>query len=249
MGRLSGKVVIITGAAMGQGAEEAKLFANEGAQIVATDLQTEALEAVVKEITDNGGEAIAVKHNVASEEDWANVVAQAIQHFGKINVLVNNAGITTDKNLENFDLGSWNKIIEINLTGSVLGMKLVAPEMKKVGGGSIVNISSVAGLVAMSRTNGYSASKGALTLVSKTAAVELAADKIRVNSVHPGVIMTPMVAAAVTEKMMAGLKMMTPLPRMGEPKDIAYGVLYLASDESSFVTGSELVIDGGWTAQ
>ncbi|GIP22582.1 hypothetical protein J22TS3_28570 [Paenibacillus sp. J22TS3] len=160
MGRLADKVVIITGAAMGQGAEEARMFAKEGAKIVATDLQIDQLHAVVQEIKDNGGEAIAVKHNVASEEDWKNVVAQAVEHFGRVNVLVNNAGITTAQGFDQFDMAGWNKILEINLTGTMLGMQAVVPEMRKLGSGSIVNISSVAGLVAMSGTNGYSASKG-----------------------------------------------------------------------------------------
>ncbi|WP_068615436.1 SDR family NAD(P)-dependent oxidoreductase [Paenibacillus tuaregi] len=249
MGRLADKVVIITGAAMGQGAEEARMFAKEGAKIVATDLQIDQLHAIVQEIKDNGGEAIGVKHNVASEEDWKNVVAQAVEHFGRVNVLVNNAGITTAQGFDQFDMAGWNKILEINLTGTMLGMQAVVPEMRKLGSGSIVNISSIAGLVAMSGTNGYSASKGAVTLISKTAAMELAKDSIRVNSVHPGVIMTPMVEKAVTEEAMKGLKAGTLLPRMGRPEDIAYGVLYLASDESAFVTGTQLVIDGGWTAR
>lgn len=247
--RLDGKVVIITGAAMGQGAAEARLFAEEGARVVATDLQAGPLEALVAEIKQAGGEAIAVHHNVTSEDDWKLVLDKAVESFGKVDVLVNNAGVSTDAGLSQFTLEEWNKVLNINLTGCVLGMKYVLPEMKKAGGGSIINISSIAGIVALNYTNGYTASKGALRALSKAAAVELAKDSIRVNSVHPGIIETPMIQQALD----AGARQMfeagTPLPRLGKPEDIAYGVMYLASDESSFVTGTELIIDGGWTAR
>lgn len=249
MNRLAGKVVIITGAAMGQGAAEAKMYAQEGASIVATDMQEALLQEVVGEITSAGGKAIAVKHDVASDADWKNVVEKAVQAFGKVDVLVNNAGVSTDKKLDQFDLEHWNKVLNINLTGCIVGMKYVVPEMKKVGGGSIIHISSIAGLVALNYTNAYTASKGALRALAKASAVELAPDNIRVNSVHPGIIVTPMIQEALDQGAQQMFEMGTPLPRLGKPEDIAYGVLFLASDESSFVTGTEMVIDGGWTAQ
>ncbi|MVP01467.1 glucose 1-dehydrogenase [Paenibacillus lutrae] len=249
MGRLQDKVVIITGAAMGQGAAEAKLFAREGAKVVATDLQEAQLEQVVQEIISQGGQAIAVKHNVASEDDWKNVAAQAAEHFGKIDVLVNNAGVSTDSTLETFTVEEWNKVLSINLTGCIVGMKYVVPEMKKAGGGSVIHISSIAGIVALNYTNAYTAAKGALRSLAKASAIELAPHKIRVNSVHPGIIVTPMIQEALDNGAGQMFEMGTPLPRLGQPEDIAYGVLYLASDESSFVTGTELIIDGGWTAR
>lgn len=249
MNRLAGKVVIITGAAMGQGAAEAKMFAQEGASIVATDMQEAKLQEVVGEITSAGGKAIAVKHDVASDSDWKNVVEKAVQAFGKVDVLVNNAGVSTDKKLDQFDLEHWNKVLNINLTGCIIGMKYVVPEMKKVGGGSIIHISSIAGLVALNYTNAYTASKGALRSLAKASAVELAPDNIRVNSVHPGIIVTPMIQEALDQGAQQMFEMGTPLPRLGRPEDIAYGVLFLASDESGFVTGTEMMIDGGWTAQ
>ncbi|WP_068777563.1 SDR family NAD(P)-dependent oxidoreductase [Paenibacillus sp. FJAT-26967] len=249
MGRLEDKVVIITGAAMGQGAAEAKLFAKEGAKVVATDLQEAQLDQVVQEITRQGGQAIAVKHNVASEEDWKNVAAQAVKHFGKIDVLVNNAGVSTDTTLDTFTIEEWNKVLSINLTGCIVGMKYVVPEMKKAGGGSVIHISSIAGIVALNYTNAYTAAKGALRSLAKASAIELAPHKIRVNSVHPGIIVTPMIQEALDNGAGQMFEMGTPLPRLGQPEDIAYGVLYLASDEASFVTGTELIIDGGWTAR
>ncbi|MEC0245099.1 glucose 1-dehydrogenase [Paenibacillus chitinolyticus] len=249
MGRLQDKVVIITGAAMGQGETEAKLFAAEGARVVATDLQEEQLNRVVDEIRRAGGQAIGLKHNVALEEDWKRVVGKAVEQFGKVDVLVNNAGISTDSTLDTFTIENWDKVMSINLTGCVIGMKYVVPEMRKAGGGSIVNISSIAGIVALNFTNGYTAAKGALRSLSKASAVELAPDKIRVNSVHPGIIVTPMIQEALDQGAGHMFEAGTPLPRLGKPEDIAYGVLYLASDESSFVTGTELIIDGGWTAR
>ncbi|EGL16434.1 MULTISPECIES: glucose 1-dehydrogenase [unclassified Paenibacillus] len=249
MGRLEDKVVIITGAAMGQGETEAKLFAAEGARVVATDLQEEPLNRGVDEIRRAGGQAIGLKHNVASEEDWKRVVRKAVEQFGKVDVLVNNAGISTDSTLDTFTIENWDKVMSINLTGCVIGMKYAVPEMRKAGGGSIVNISSIAGIVALNFTNGYTAAKGALRSLSKASAVELAPDKIRVNSVHPGIIVTPMIQEALDQGAGHMFEAGTPLPRLGKPEDIAYGVLYLASDESSFVTGTELIIDGGWTAR
>jgi NAD(P)-dependent dehydrogenase (short-subunit alcohol dehydrogenase family) len=249
VGRLTGKVAIITGAAMGQGEIEARLFAKEGAKVVATDLQVAQLDRVINEINNSGGQAIGLKHNAASDEDWIKVVETAVETFGKVDILINNAGISTDRTLETFSIEDWNKVLSVNLTGCVIGMKYVVPEMKKSGGGAIINISSIAGIVGLNYTNGYTASKGALRALSKAAALELAKDNIRVNSVHPGIIVTPMIQDALESGAQEMFEMGTPLPRLGKPEDIAYGVLYLASDESSFVTGTELIIDGGWTAR
>ncbi|WP_066073134.1 SDR family NAD(P)-dependent oxidoreductase [Neobacillus soli] len=245
--RLDGKVAIITGAANGMGAAEAKFFAKEGAKIVATDLNEEKLNEVVSEIKAAGGEAVAIKQNVTSEEEWKNVVAKTVELYGKVDVLVNNAGVAINKTIANMEMDEWNFVMDINLNGCVLGMKYCIPEMQKAGGGSVINISSIGGIVGMAGTSPYTAAKGALRSLSKSAAVEYAKDKIRVNSVHPGIIVTPMTAPTM-EAAMPYYEAHTQLPYMGEPEDVAYGVLFLASDESKFVTGAELVIDGGWIA-
>nr|WP_144923715.1 glucose 1-dehydrogenase [Paenibacillus bovis] len=253
MGRLSGKVAIITGAASGQGAEEAKLFAKEGANVVATDLQAEKLNEVVKEIVANGGDALAIEHNVTDEEQWGNVVKETVNKYGKIDILVNNAGIGGAEGfgeIDTVDLNSWNKFMTVNATGNFLGIKAVVPEMRKVGQGSIVNISSMAGLVGGAAGVHYTASKGATRLLTKGAAVELGPDKIRVNSVHPGFINTPMVSVVTEDKEMTeGVLKDIPIGYIGEPVDVAYLVLFLASDEARFITGAEIAIDGGQTAK
>lgn len=247
MGRLTGKVAIITGAALGMGASEAKLFAYEGAKVVATDIQDDLLKEVISEIKANGGDAIGLKHNVTSEEEWKNVIQEAINHYGKVDVLVNNAGVASPKTMTQMEMDEWNKVMDINLNGCVLGMKYVIPEMQKAGGGSLINISSIGGIVGMAGSSPYTAAKGALRSLSKSAAVEYGKDKIRVNSVHPGIIETPMTADSF-EQALPFYQTFTQLPYFGKPEDVAYGVLFLASDESRFMTGSELVIDGGWTA-
>ncbi|MBN6885685.1 NAD(P)-dependent dehydrogenase (short-subunit alcohol dehydrogenase family) [Cytobacillus horneckiae] len=249
MGRLNGKVAIITGAEMGMGASEAMLFAKEGAKVIATDVQMEHLNKVVEEIKENGGEAVAIKHDVTSEAEWKAIIAEAVKLYGKVDVLVNNAGVSSPKTIANMEMDEWNKIMDIDLNGCVIGMKYVIPEMKKAGGGSIINISSIGGIVGMAGTSPYTAAKGALRVLSKSAAVEYGKDKIRVNSVHPGIIVTPMTGPTMVEGGATPYyKTYTQLPYFGEPEDVAYGVVFLASDESRFVTGSELVIDGGWTA-
>lgn len=247
MGRLENKVAIITGAASGQGAEEARLFAKEGAKVIATDVQFEMLQAVVKEITENGGEAVAVKHNVTSAEDWKAVVETAVKEFGKVDILVNNAGITgmITQTIEDLDEATWDRILAINTKGPYLGIKAVIPEMKKAGGGSIVNISSLSGINGVGNA-AYNSSKGGIRLLTKNVALDYGKHNIRANSVHPGTIDTPMIEMftgnkEVREMTLAGI----PLNVLGDPSDIAYGVLYLASDESKFVTGTELIIDGG----
>ncbi|EQB37027.1 MULTISPECIES: SDR family NAD(P)-dependent oxidoreductase [Virgibacillus] len=247
MGRLENKVAIITGAANGMGAMEAKLFAEEGAKVVATDIQTEAVEKIVNEIKENGGDAIAFKHNVTSEDEWKQIIAASINAYGKIDILINNAGVSSPDTIATMEMVDWNKVMDINLNGCVIGMKYVIPEMQKAGGGSVINISSIGGIVGMAGTSPYTAAKGALRSLSKSAAVDYAKDHIRVNSLHPGIIETPMTAPSMKDAMQY-YQTFTQLPYLGKPEDVAYGALFLASDESRFMTGAELVIDGGWTA-
>ncbi|MWV43203.1 glucose 1-dehydrogenase [Paenibacillus sp. HJL G12] len=247
MGRLTGKVAIITGAANGMGAAEAKLFASEGAKVVATDLNENVLNEVIQEITNNGGEAIGLKQNVASEEEWKHVVEETVKQYGKVDILVNNAGVSSTMTIANLEMEQWNKVLDINLNGCMLGMKYAIPEMQKNGSGSVINISSIGGIVGMAGSSAYTAAKGALRSISKAAAVEFSKESIRVNSVHPGIIETPMTAPSFKDAT-PFYKTFTQLPYFGKPEDVAYGVLFLASDESRFMTGAELVIDGGWTA-
>ncbi|MCA1024479.1 glucose 1-dehydrogenase [Cytobacillus kochii] len=248
MGRLSGKVAIITGAANGQGAAEARLFAKEGAKVVATDMQFELLEKVVAEINAELGEvAIAVKHNVADEPNWIEVVKTAVEKFGQVDILINNAGITGKGLLpiEELDAEEWNKVMNINALGNVYGIKHVVPEMKKLGKGSIVNISSLSGITGMGGMSAYTASKGATRLFTKGAAKDLGPFNIRVNSVHPGYINTPMIQEALEkEEYRAHFLSQVPLGFIGEPDDVAYAVLFLASDEARFISGTEMIIDG-----
>ena len=247
MGRLENKVAIITGAASGQGAEEARLFAKEGAKVVATDVQVELLEKVVAEIKQSGGEALAIKHDVSSAEEWQKVVEQTVVTFGQVNILVNNAGITgmITQPIEETDENTWNKIFDINAKGPFYGIKAVIPEMKKAGGGSIVNISSLSGIYGIGNA-AYNGSKGALRSMTKNVALDYAKHNIRVNSVHPGAIETPMISGFTSDPSAREFALaQIPINKLGQPSDIAYGVLYFASDESGFVTGTELVIDGG----
>jgi cyclopentanol dehydrogenase len=250
MNRLLGKVAIITGAAGGQGATEAKLFASEGAKVVLTDISEELLQKTTTEIKELGGDVLGLVQDVSSEQGWKDVVHQTIEYFGKLNILINNAGIFTHKGIEDTTLELWEKVQKINSQSAFLGIKHAVPEMRKAGGGSIINISSIHGIVGSGGCAAYHASKGAVRLLTKTAALEYAKDHIRVNSIHPGVIQTPMTETSFSnEKALKYFHRMTPWPRLGKPEDIAYGALYLASDDSSFVTGTELVIDGGYTAQ
>lgn len=245
--RLKDKVAIITGAANGMGAAEARLFAKEGAKVVATDLNEDKLTKLVAEIKAAGGEITAFKQNVTSEEGWKSLIKTTLEKYGKVDVLVNNAGVAINKNFSNMEMDEWNRVMDVNLNGCVLGMKYAIPEMQKAGGGSVINISSIGGIVGMAGSSPYTAAKGALRALSKSAAVEYGKDKIRVNSVHPGIIVTPMTASTMKDAM-PYYEMHTQLPYMGEPEDVAHGVVFLASDESRFMTGAELVIDGGWTA-
>jgi NAD(P)-dependent dehydrogenase (short-subunit alcohol dehydrogenase family) len=249
--RLAGKVALISGGARGMGAVEGRLFAREGARVVLGDVLDDEGRAVEAEIRAAGGSAVYVRLDVTREADWAAAVDTAIGHFGKLDVLVNNAGIGGGGRIEDTTLEAWHRTMEINATGVFLGTKAAIPAMRAAGGGSIVNISSQLGLVGLEVSSPqYQASKGAVRLLTKTTAVQYAKDKIRANSVHPGPIVTPMTEPGrANPERYAFMVSRIPLGRYGEPDEVAYGVLYLASDESSFVTGSELVIDGGWTAQ
>ncbi|MGE7842802.1 glucose 1-dehydrogenase [Lysinibacillus sp. NPDC093712] len=244
MSRLAGKVAIITGAAQGMGAAHAKLFVENGAKVILTDLNEEKGNAFAAELGEN---AIFVKQNVTSEEDWATVIAKAEEAFGPVNVLVNNAGITMAKNMLEVTLEEYRRIVDINQVSVFLGMKTVAGSMAKTGGGSIVNISSMNGLVA--GAIGYTDTKFAVRGMTKAAAINLAPMGIRVNSVHPGVIATPMVVQADTKAAVEEFSKHIPLKRVAQPEEVSNMVLFLASDDSSYSTGSEFVIDGGLTAQ
>ena len=251
MGRLDGKVAIISGGARGQGAAEARIFAREGAKVVIGDLLDAEGTRVAAEISESGGDALYVHLDVTQEEDWRSAVEAAVSSFGKLDILVNNAGIWRRGRVEDTTVEDWDMIMDVNAKGVFLGTKLAIPEMRKAGGGSIINISSTAGLVGGPRSSAYTASKGAVRLFTKATAVQYAREGIRANSVHPGPIDTPMIQQVWQgeEQSREAALARTPLGRIGTPEDIAYGVLFLASDESSFMTGSELVIDGGSTAQ
>jgi cyclopentanol dehydrogenase len=244
--RLQDKVAIITGSADGIGKETAILFAKHGAKVVVTDINEEKLHLTSQIINENGGYAIAINHDVSREEDWEKVISITEKELGCLDILMNNAGIGTRLTLAETSLEAFEKVQSINTVGVFLGMKHGANTMKKSGKGSIINISSMYGIVGSPGNTAYHASKGAVRLMTKSAALELAKDFIRVNSIHPGVIETNMSGARNGEH---PLKDKTPWPHLGEPIDIAYGALFLASNESRFVTGSELVIDGGYIAQ
>jgi NAD(P)-dependent dehydrogenase (short-subunit alcohol dehydrogenase family) len=249
--RLAGKVALISGGARGMGAEEGRLFAREGARVVLGDVLDAEGKAVEGQIRGAGGEATYLHLDVTSESDWEAAVATAERLYGKLDVLVNNAGIGGGSRIEQTTVDEWDRMMAVNAKGVFLGTRAAIPAMRRAGGGSIINISSQLGLVGTDNSSPqYQASKGAVRILTKATAIQYAKDRIRANSVHPGPIVTPMTerrrADPETYKLMLSR---IPLGRYGEPEDVAMGVLYLAADESSFVTGSELVIDGGWTAQ
>ncbi len=249
MGRLQGKVAIISGGARGLGADEAKLFVEEGASVVFGDILDEEGRKLEAEINESGGTAQYIHLDVTKEHDWENAVTKAVSTYGKLDILVNNAGILIMKGLEETESSDWDDIQEVNSKGVFLGTKAVISAMRNAGGGSIINISSVAGLIG-SRFTAYGASKGAVRLLSKSTAVQYGPEGIRCNSVHPGIIETNMTERLIgtSEARQAQLDR-TPLNIIATSRDVSFGVLYLASDESRYVTGSELVIDGGITAR
>ena len=249
MGRLDGKVAIISGGARGQGEVEAKLFVQEGAKVVFGDILDEEGKQVEAAIRQAGGAATYVHLDVTQEADWQQAVAAAVSTYGKLDILVNNAGILRRDSIEETTKELWDTILAVNATGVFLGTKYAIPAMRKAGGGSIVNISSISGMVALGGP-AYNASKGAVRVFTKVTAVHHADDNIRCNSIHPGPVRTPMTESTYSDPEMLERRLRDmPLGRLGTSEDIAYGVLYLASDEAAYVTGAELVIDGGYTAQ
>ena len=268
MGRLDGKVALISGGARGQGAAEARMFASEGACVVFGDILDDDGRMVEAEIRELGSQATYVHLDVTSEADWAAAVNRAVSEYGKLDVLVNNAGIVLGRTIEEMTVEEWDRLFDVNAKGVFLGTRASLGAMRDAGGGSIVNISSTAGLVGNDyNLAGYSSTKGAVRLFTASTkgavrlftkstyaggiAIQHARDGIRCNSVHPGPIDTPMLVesrrgrGALTDEQQ---RQRTPLGRIGRPEDIAFAVIYLASDESSFVTGSEVVVDGGRTA-
>ncbi|KWR70332.1 3-alpha-hydroxysteroid dehydrogenase [Arthrobacter sp. W1] len=237
---LNGKVAIVTGAAGGQGAADARLLVERGAKVVLTDFNAELGEETAAALGEN---AIFVKHDVSSEEDWAKVIETTIATFGQINALVNNAGILKMEPLESSSAQTINKLLAVNVRSVYLGMMAVVPALKKAGGGSIVNISSLAGMSGQANAVAYSGSKWAVRGMTKSAALELGQYGIRVNSVHPGTIATPMTAGMLRAPIDAAFPLAA-MNRVGTPDDIAPAVAFLISDESTYISGADLVIDG-----
>jgi NAD(P)-dependent dehydrogenase (short-subunit alcohol dehydrogenase family) len=268
MGRVQGKIALVTGAASGIGRACATLLAREGATVIATDVQDDAGRDVAAKIKQAGGDAIYLHHDVASEDAWGSIIGEIKQRFGKLHVLVNNAGIAIPGLVTEMSLADWRRQQSVNLDGVFLGVKHGLPLMRASGGGSIVNISSLAGLKGSPMLTGYCATKGGVRLFTKAVAMECAAarDHVRVNSVHPGIIETaiwsgiagggsgngmalPSKAGANMPDLDALSAVAVPTGEKGVPEDIAAGVLYLASDDSRYVTGTELVIDGGMSTR
>ena len=253
MGRVTGKVAMITGAGMGLGRATAVMLAAEGASIVATDISPQAGEETVALIATQGGEAVFHQHDVADADAWQAVLARTDERFGRLDVLVNNAGIAIAKNIEETTIDEWRRTMAINADGVFFGCKYSVPLLRKSKGGSIINLSSIDGIIGEAELAAYCASKGAVRTLTKAVAAHCAAQRygIRCNSIHPGYIWTPQ-----TENYLRDLGKLEqerkkalsrhPIGFLGEPNDIAYMVLYLASDESKFVTGAEMVVDGGY---
>ena len=255
--RLQGKVALITGAAtgvqgelMGFGGATAWLFAREGAKVVATDINEEMGVKVVSQIRESGGDALFLRHDVTKEQDWIDAVQTTVSTYGKLDILVNNAGKGSPSNVEDTTLEEWDEHMDLHAKAAFLGTRQAIPEMRKAGGGSIVNVSSIYGVVGSYGSAAYTAAKAAVRGLTKATAVQYGKDKIRVNTVHPGYMLTPMTAKANADPARRQYWLdCTPIGKIGTADDIAYGILYLASDESSFVTGTELMIDGGMTAR
>ena len=248
--RLEGKVALITGAAHGMGAEEARLFAREGAKVAIADIREEDARKVEAEIAEAGGDAMVIMLDVTQEDQWESSVAAVVARFGKLDILVNNAGISGSGETDHQSTEAWDRLMDINAKSVFLGMKHAIPEMEKAGGGAIVNISSISGFVGQEAVHpGYNASKGAVRLVTKAAAVQHSKSGIRVNSVHPG-IMPPMLTSFQRgDANREALVQAVPMGREGQPIEVANAVLFLASDEASYITGTELLVDGGFTAR
>ena len=249
MDRLKGKVALISGGARGQGAAEARLFAGEGARVIIGDVLDDLCKKTADEINSkSGGKAVVALHlDVTRAADWRAAVDACERQFGGLDVLVNNAGIANVKGIEETSEEEWDSIVNINQKGVWLGMKAAVPAMRRRGGGSIINISSIFGIIGSAGSAAYHGTKGAVRLLTKAAAVQYAPDKIRVNSVHPGVILTPMIDVVPREELQPIIDL-APMKRGAQPEEVGWCVVFLATDEASFVTGAELVVDGGYTA-
>lgn len=249
MNRMQGKVVVVTGAAKGMGRSHALLMASEGARLVVADVDEVGVAAVVRDISDAGGTAMAVTLNVTDENQWVQVVERVVQAWGGIDVLVNNAGIIIYKEVIDTPLDEWRRVMDINATGAFLGCRAVGAAMKRQGHGAIVNVSSVLSQVGAPGVAAYQASKGAVTSLTKSAAVEFASFGVRVNAVHPGLVETPMIADFLGQpEAIDALLGPTLIRRLARPEEISQAVLLLASDESSYMTGTSLMVDGGFSA-
>ena len=251
MGRLENKVALISGGSRGMGAAEAKMFAAEGAHVVIADILEDEGRKTASKIAETGARCLFTNLDVLKASDWESAISTVTSAFGKLDILVNNAGVTSRMMLLETSEPEWDRVMDINTKGTFLGIKTAIPAMRYSGGGSIVNISSQMGLVGADYISPqYQASKGAVRILTKSVAIQYASDNIRCNSIHPAPIETDMTAdirddADSFQDMLRRI----PMGRYGKPEEVAYAVLYLASDESSFVTGSEVVVDGGWTAQ
>ena len=248
--RLNNKAVLISGGSRGMGSVEAKLFCSEGASVIIGDILEDEGRKIEAEINESGGVCIFVRLDVTSEEDWDSAVNLAVERFGKLDILINNAGIFPMESIEDTTVESWDRVMDVNAKGVFLGTKAAIPAMRTSGGGSIINLSSIAGLVGSAYSASYNATKGAVRLLTKSTAIQYAKDGIRANSIHPGLVDTLMASELLSDPDLQVKRLAsTPMGRTGTAEEIAYGALFLASDESSFMTGSELVIDGGFTAQ
>ena len=251
--RLAGKVALISGASGGLGAAQARMMAAEGAKVFLGDLTVEGdefrvpLATLCEVIASEGGEAEYMQHDVTSESSWSEFVAAAEKIFGKVNVLSNNAGIYLHKSLVEHSVEDFQRIVNVNQLGVLLGMKTVVPAMDRAGGGSIINFASIYGIAGAGTSTAYQSTKGAVRLMTKSAAIELVGKNIRVNSLCPGMFDTNLFETSVPKEAWEPLISLVPMKRFGRPEEIAYGAVFLASDESSFMTGADLVIDGGYT--
>jgi cyclopentanol dehydrogenase len=249
MKRVKGKVAIVTGAASSMGRSHAVELVREGAQVVLTDVRAEPGQAAAREIVNGGGTAMFLPLDVCSADQWQTVVAETIDAYGKLDVLVNNAGVYIYSNAADMTVEQWDFVLAVNAKGTFLGCRAAIPAMKAAGGGSIINVSSNFGLIGRAGFSAYCASKGAVRLFTKAIAAELAVDKIRANSLHPGLVATEMTRdLIVNQESIDRLLGPAPVRRVGQPVEISSMVVYLASDESSFMTGSEIVVDGGYSA-
>lgn len=250
MKRLEGRVAMITGAASGIGKATAERLSAEGAAVVVTDIQVQAGEMTVQEVKDAGGRAAFIRHDVTSESDWEAACARAVEEFGALDILVNNAGMGDIKPIEETTLAEWDRTVAVDQTGVFLGMKAAAPYLKRSQHASVINISSIFGSSGgFGVSPAYHAAKGAVRTLTKNVALHWATEGVRVNSIHPGFIATPILEQSRNTPIWDGMTQLTPMGHLGRPEDIAAGVAYLASDDAAFVTGLELYIDGGYMAR